>query len=462
MATASPAKESSNDSHIIVGERRSLPQVYIGMGEDTGGGHIRHRSNDSSCSVGCTTPSHVNIASPQFRNRNITPQSDMSVFDHDSSMTPRKKKDASINIDSGLGETYKSKGKPRNLSSELWTSVLMSPVENFKKKMKRRPSYVDDSSKWNPDTEQVLGWIIFSLIMVSLLMAGIIIISSLHGPKTEMVHYGNSNYDTMNYEKMDIESDDEEIPMMNKDFLLKDDVTVEEIYELKRQLGEDQVERDFIVKEEIIHEEVVESKAGNDDYFKDFEKHLFEDTRAGAMDQMKMELMEKNTQLREAEELLEEETNLLMKVSKKLEEFVQHSKSNIETEVSKNESSITENSTPKPKRKKVKKSRHLNPLLKPLETKNRMSKMLNKPDPKNQVTQLPGPPIIELLKNDEIGSDSSKIDNTLERDKRSRSWGRSSSNLLNRASRFRKNDAFVFDLIKRKNENSENSELKEK
>ena len=338
----------------------------------------------------------------------------------------------------------------------------MSPVENFKKKMKRRPSYVDDSSKWNPDTEQVLGWIIFSLIMVSLLMAGIIIISSLHGPKTEMVHYGNSNYDTMNYGKMDIESDDEEIPMMNKDFLLKDDVTVEEIYELKRQLGEDQVERDFIVKEEIIHEEVVESKAGNDDYFKDFEKHLFEDTRAGAMDQMKMELMEKNTQLREAEELLEEETNLLMKVSKKLEEFVQHSKSNIETEVSKNESSITENSTPKPKRKKVKKSRHLNPLLKPLETKNKMSKMLNKPDPKNQVTQLPGPPIIEVLKNDEIGSDSSNIDDTLERDKRSRSWGRSSSNLLNRASRFRKNDAFVFDLIKRKNENNENSELKEK
>ena len=40
---ASPAKESSNDSHIIIGERRSLPQVYIGMGDDTGGGHIRHR-----------------------------------------------------------------------------------------------------------------------------------------------------------------------------------------------------------------------------------------------------------------------------------------------------------------------------------------------------------------------------------------------------------------------------------
>merc|ERR1712029_757965 len=112
----------------------------------------------------------------------------------------------------------------------------------------------------------------------------------------------------------------------------------------------------------------------------------------------------------------------------------------------------------------VKKSRNrgISILLKTLETKNRMSKMFNKPDPKNQVTQLPGPPIIEVLKNDEIGSDSSKIDNTLERDKRSRSWGRSSSNLLNRASRFRKNDAFVFDLIKRKNENSENSELKEK
>merc|ERR1712029_501110 len=172
----------------------------------------------------------------------------------------------------------------------------------------------------------------------------------------------------------------------------------EEIYELKRQLGEDLVERDFIVKEEIIHEEVVESKAGNDDYFKDFEKHLFEDGRAGAMDKMKIELMEKNTQLREAEELLEEETRLLMKVSKKLEEFVEHSKSKTELETPNNVSSFNDSEivlsefpkpNPKPKRRH-KKSRHHNPYLKH-KTKHKMSrtKPIVKPiyveEPKRQI-----------------------------------------------------------------------------
>jgi len=476
---ASPAKQSCYDSHIVVGERRSLPQVYIGMEEDTGAGHIRHRSSDSSCSTGCATPSHVAIESSQFRNRNMTPQSDTTVFDHDSSMTPKKKKDSSIHIDSGLGESYMPRGKPKNLSSELWTSVLMSPVENIKKKIKRRPSYVDDSSKWNPDTEQVLGWIIFSLITVSLLMAGIITISSLRGPKTE-VHYNTANYDSKYGKDADIVLD-EDLPMMNKDFLLKDDVTVEEIYELKRQMGDDQVQRDVIVKEEIIHEEVVKSKAGNDEYFKDFEKHLFEDGRAGAMDKMKIELMEKNTQLREAEELLEEETKLLMKVSKKLEEFVEQSKSKTELETPNNVSSFNDSGivlpefpkpNPKPKRRH-KKSRHQNPYLKH-KTKHKMSrkKPIVKPifveEPKRQINNSSNimEPIDGEKLRDEVDSDSSNFGgDTLDRGKRSRPWGWSSSSnsLRNRGARFRKNEeSFVFDLIQRKNDDSESSdELKE-
>merc|ERR1711915_1153283 len=98
-------------------------------------------------------------------------------------------------------------------------------------------------------------------------------------------------------------------------------------------------------------------------------------------DKMKIELMEKNTQLREAEELLEEETRLLMKVSKKLEEFVEQSKSKTELETPNNVSSFNDSGivlseipkpNPKPKRKH-KKSRHHNPYLKH-KTKHKMSK----------------------------------------------------------------------------------------
>merc|ERR1711915_464390 len=250
-----------------------------------------------------------------------------------------------------------------------------------------------------------------------------------------------------------------------------------------RQMLDEQVQRDVIVKEEIIHEEVVKSKAGNDEYFKDFEKHLFEDGRAGAMDKMKIKLMEKNTHLREAEELLEEETKLLMKVSKKLEEFVEHSKSKTELETSNNVSSSNDSGivlpefpkpNPKPKRRH-KKSRHHNPYLKH-KTKHKMSR--KKPivklnfveEPKRQInnsSNIVEPMAFEGEKlRNEVDSDSSNFGGeTLDRDKRSRPWGRSSSSnsLRDRGARFRKNDeSFVFDLIQRKNEDSESSdELKE-
>ena len=66
----------ANDSYVVVGSRRNLPQIYVGAGDGSETGSLRYRTSDSSVGrgsdSGCGTP-EADVAdvliSPQFRNR---------------------------------------------------------------------------------------------------------------------------------------------------------------------------------------------------------------------------------------------------------------------------------------------------------------------------------------------------------------------------------------------------------
>ena len=67
---------ATNDSYVVVGSRRNLPQIYVGAGDGSETGSLRYRTSDSSVGggsdSGCGTP-EADVAdvliSPQFRNR---------------------------------------------------------------------------------------------------------------------------------------------------------------------------------------------------------------------------------------------------------------------------------------------------------------------------------------------------------------------------------------------------------
>ena len=62
---------SPNDSVVLVGDRKTLPHVYVDSASETG--YVRHRSSGGSES-GCMTPTSggnqvPNTPQSQFRNR---------------------------------------------------------------------------------------------------------------------------------------------------------------------------------------------------------------------------------------------------------------------------------------------------------------------------------------------------------------------------------------------------------
>ena len=71
---------STNDSYVVVGSRRNLPQMFVGAGDISEDGSLRYRTSGSSVGSssrgsdsGCGTPVEADVAdvlvSPQFRNR---------------------------------------------------------------------------------------------------------------------------------------------------------------------------------------------------------------------------------------------------------------------------------------------------------------------------------------------------------------------------------------------------------
>jgi len=342
---------STNGSYVVVGSRKNLPQIFVGAGDISEDGSLRYRTSDSSVGSsargsdsGCGTPAEADVAdvlvSPQFRNRYGTPttytMSSEAVFDQEpSSQSPWKKTEESINMDSGinLNDTYspKSKNLRRKSTSDLWETVIMSPVVNLTKKLKKRPSFVDEGNNWNPDTEAVLTWIIFSLIVVSFLMAGIVTYAALRDPSLQLRH-NNGKYDSMKFaaekQMRYAEETEEEIqyPAVDKDFLLKEDVTMEEVIEYKRVLEDDFgeskiIETDYIYQDLYRHEGV--------DYIMEEEEIVLieEDKTMEAYLSRIEDERDSKEMLEKAEKLLEEETKLLAEVSKKLKQIVSTSDS---------------------------------------------------------------------------------------------------------------------------------------
>jgi len=271
---------SVNDSYVVVGTRKSLlPRVYVGAESETGASNLRKRSGGDTGSEECSTPSSVvsvGVSTPHQRTRYgvpgctpsiyqpHTPVSAHSVFDSADLSSPRKTRDETINMDSGYGghDYYSSKSKKKS-TSELWDSVVMTPVNNLKKKLRKRPSFVDEDKQWQLETDKLLGWLLVILIVFSFLMAGFITYAAFRGPVNH--NFNNGKYNSIKYARERLideveEIDDvEDIPSLNRNFLLKEDITIEEVLERKRKLEDDYYDREEVFieeEEEDIYEDV--------------------------------------------------------------------------------------------------------------------------------------------------------------------------------------------------------------
>ena len=186
----------------------------------------------------------------------------------------------------------------------------MTPVENLKKKLRKRPSYVEDDRKWEFRTEQILGWIVFLLILVSFMMAGFITYAAFRGPAVH--NFNNGKYESIKYAKEKELEEEEAIklqqeqhfPALERNFLLEEEVTIDEIFERKRGLEDDYyiAEREVILKD-YIYEDVPRDQMLHSKGFEDVD-NLNKDSKAV---------------LEEAEKLLDEEAKLIKELTLKLE-----------------------------------------------------------------------------------------------------------------------------------------------
>jgi len=200
-------------SCVIMGDRQSLPKVYISNEEETEQSNLRQRLSSCNSPVGSTvgSPHSSSINSslattsstPFETSRNkiphfgtpgcteyygssfqpsassyteayVPPLSVKRTLDY-GCLTPTtdKKSDESIRIDSGYGYSSSSpSSSPRKIrmdndNNSLWDSISV-PVESLGRKFRGRPSYLDDSSsskmKFRP--QHILVLLILALVVV--------------------------------------------------------------------------------------------------------------------------------------------------------------------------------------------------------------------------------------------------------------------------------------------------------
>ena len=235
----------------------------------------------------------------------------------------------------------------------------MTPVSNLSNKLKKRPSFVDEESSWNPETEQILSWVIFSLITVSLILAAFVTLVTLNGPA--LAHFKTEDVKTHTDSKPEPPQELPEFEGLQRDFLLDKDITFEEVIEMKRVLEDNFVDEEDYTKDVYYNDVPVRE-----------EMRLHEET----VDKM-TEGKESLQLIEKAEEILERETKLLEEVSKKLDEFVAHSKkmTNSQDEQEVNEDAMAEEmaAVVKKSKSKGKRTKNKNPLTRSLGPK--MSKL---------------------------------------------------------------------------------------
>ena len=193
----------------------------------------------------------------------------------------------------------------RQSASDLFDSVLLTPVAKLSSKFKKRPSFVDNENPWSPELVKVLGWVIFSLVLVCLIVMFLITFATFKAPL-------RSHFQNWKAKKLD-EIDNLPSPSLlqlpeftglQQEFLLDNDVTFEEVMEMKRVLEED-------------------SYVDEEDNLPAPDEKLVDSFEAS----MKAETSEKSYQVSvNGEQTLEKETKLVQVVFKILEDFVAHSK----------------------------------------------------------------------------------------------------------------------------------------
>ena len=271
----------------------------------------------------------------------------------------------------------------------------MTPVSNLSNKLKKRPSFVDEESSWNPETEQILSWVIFSLITVSLILAAFVTLVTLNGPG--LAHFKTEDVKTHTDRNPEPPQELPEFEGLQRDFLLDKDITIEEVIEMKRVL------EDNFVDEEVYTEDVYYNDVPARD-----ERRLHEET-ADRMTEGKesLQLIEK------AEEILERETKLLEEVSKKLDEFVAHSKKMTtgQDEQEVNEDAVAEEMATVVKKSKFKgkRTKNKNPLTRSLGPKmSKLKPQLSSTTPKSIQYRSP-----QFEKESDVKSDDRESDNSV-------------------------------------------------
>jgi len=279
------------DSCIIVGTRKSLPKVYIGSESESDSGGLRHRYSSGSSSLGSSSsgspntppsststpygkaalpqrfgvPGYINTGYGSFQPASYTdayvpPLSlDRQKFGgYQNQFHHQNKLDEVIRIDSGYGRSRDDSYfmSRRNLSfntsssPSLWDSLVSSPIQNIRQKMRGRPSYVDEgstaSSRIKVKPQQILAALIFALILVSIVM--ILIISYKHfnnrqdsdkqfnnkPDSEELIQFNLQEEVVTKRNDVKVEASSEE--GMTESLLLKDDVTIEEVEKMREDL----------------------------------------------------------------------------------------------------------------------------------------------------------------------------------------------------------------------------------
>ena len=125
----------------------------------------------------------------------------------------------------------------------MWDTLVASPVQNLRQKLRGRPSYLDESHSrsWKIQPQQVLACLIFLVILTSVGFA--FLISYKHFITQERKEDMNGKNKSIEFGKKgkvqdSIEDLETQITEVNEDsdeqsFLLKDDVTFEEVVKRK-------------------------------------------------------------------------------------------------------------------------------------------------------------------------------------------------------------------------------------
>ena len=134
-------------------------------------------------------------------------------------------------------------------NTSLWDTIVTSPVQNLRQKLRGRPSYLDEGRTrgWKIQPQQVLACLIFALILTSI--GFVFFISYKHFNRDDidedplnakagvikLVEDKNVDLDK-NLETEDDEEAGESVFDDDLSFLLKDDVTAEEVEMMKIEL----------------------------------------------------------------------------------------------------------------------------------------------------------------------------------------------------------------------------------